>query len=54
MLSIKYVFIYLIIPQFGKFTSSIGLDGYMLSNLTADMSPVSFITEAVQQVRNKM
>jgi len=45
---------YLFIPQFGKCTLSIGLVGCMLSNLTADMSTMSFITDAVQQVRNKI
>nr|XP_033791196.1 3-ketodihydrosphingosine reductase isoform X3 [Geotrypetes seraphini] len=34
----------------GNFNSSIGSDGYMLSSLTCGMSPVTSITEVLQQV----
>ncbi|XP_036273365.1 3-ketodihydrosphingosine reductase isoform X3 [Pipistrellus kuhlii] len=34
----------------GNFNSSIGSDGYMLSSLTCGMSPVTSITEGLQQV----
>ncbi|NXF70857.1 KDSR reductase, partial [Sclerurus mexicanus] len=34
----------------GNFNSSVGSDGYMLSILTSGMSPVTSITEALQQV----
>lgn len=37
--------------QQGNFTSSIGPDGYMLSALTCGMSPVTSITEGLQQVQ---
>lgn len=36
--------------QQGNFNSSIGSDGYMLSSLTCGMSPVTSITEGLQQV----
>ncbi|KAK2151858.1 hypothetical protein LSH36_348g01013 [Paralvinella palmiformis] len=36
--------------QFGRFISSIGLEGYMLSNLTCGMSPVCCVGDAIQQV----
>lgn len=36
--------------QQGNFNSSVGPDGYMLSALTCGMSPVTSITEALQQV----
>ncbi|POI30713.1 hypothetical protein CIB84_005536, partial [Bambusicola thoracicus] len=35
----------------GNFNSSVGSDGYMLSILTSGMSPVTSITEGLQQVR---
>ncbi|XP_069787104.1 3-dehydrosphinganine reductase [Narcine bancroftii] len=34
----------------GNFNSSIGSDGYMLSSLTCGMSPVTTITEGLQQI----
>ncbi|KAI7809315.1 3-ketodihydrosphingosine reductase [Triplophysa rosa] len=34
----------------GNFTSSVGPDGYMLSALTCGMSPVTSITEGLQQI----
>ncbi|KAG8571896.1 hypothetical protein GDO81_011821 [Engystomops pustulosus] len=34
----------------GNFNSSVGSDGYMLSSLTCGMSPVTTITEGLQQV----
>ncbi|XP_056680213.1 3-ketodihydrosphingosine reductase isoform X2 [Monodelphis domestica] len=34
----------------GNFNSSIGSDGYMLSSLTCGMSPVTSITEGLQQI----
>ncbi|XP_059562270.1 3-ketodihydrosphingosine reductase isoform X2 [Myotis daubentonii] len=34
----------------GNFNSSVGSDGYMLSSLTCGMSPVTSITEGLQQV----
>ncbi|KAK7114250.1 3-dehydrosphinganine reductase-like [Littorina saxatilis] len=34
----------------GRFVSSIGLDGFMLSTITAGFSPISSIMEALQQV----
>ncbi|XP_030063371.1 3-ketodihydrosphingosine reductase [Microcaecilia unicolor] len=34
----------------GNFNSSVGSDGYMLSSLTCGMSPVTSITEVLQQV----
>lgn len=36
--------------QQGNFNSSVGSDGYMLSILTSGMSPVTSITEGLQQV----
>lgn len=36
--------------QQGNFNSSVGPDGYMLSALTCGMSPVTSITEGLQQV----
>ncbi|CAH2284145.1 3-ketodihydrosphingosine reductase [Pelobates cultripes] len=36
----------------GNFNSSVGSDGYMLSSLTCGMSPVTTITEGLQQVRH--
>lgn len=37
-------------PQQGNFNSSVGPDGYMLSAVTCGMSPVTSITEGLQQV----
>ncbi|GCC36929.1 hypothetical protein chiPu_0015429 [Chiloscyllium punctatum] len=34
----------------GNFNSSVGSDGYMLSSLTCGMSPVTTITEGLQQI----
>nr|QFF91214.1 3-ketodihydrosphingosine reductase isoform 4 [Potamotrygon motoro]QFF91216.1 3-ketodihydrosphingosine reductase isoform 6 [Potamotrygon motoro] len=34
----------------GNFNSSVGSDGYMLSSLTSGMSPVTTITEGLQQI----
>lgn len=39
-----------LITQQGNFNSSVGPDGYMLSALTCGMSPVTSITEGLQQV----
>lgn len=38
--------------QQGNFNSSVGPDGYMLSALTCGMSPVTSITEGLQQVQS--
>ena len=40
-----------LLPQQGNFNSSVGPDGYMLSALTCGMSPVTSITEGLQQVQ---
>lgn len=37
--------------QQGNFNSSVGPDGYMLSAVTCGMSPVTSITEGLQQVK---
>lgn len=37
-------------PQQGNFNSSVGPDGYMLAAVTCGMSPVTSITEGLQQV----
>lgn len=41
------------LSQQGNFNSSVGPDGYMLSALTCGMSPVTSITEGLQQVPAK-
>lgn len=41
------------ISQQGNFNSSVGPDGYMLSALTCGMSPVTSITEGLQQVHDR-
>lgn len=48
-----FAFLNLCLPsiQQGNFNSSVGSDGYMLSILTSGMSPVTSITEGLQQVR---
>ena len=37
-------------PQAGRFLSYVGVDGWMLANLTCGMSPVTSLCDAVQQV----
>lgn len=45
-----YSVVFVLLPQQGNFNSSVGPDGYMLSALTCGMSPVTSITEGLQQV----
>lgn len=47
---LKYLFTYSHMQQ-GNFNSSVGPDGYMLSAVTCGMSPVTSITEGLQQVK---
>lgn len=50
---VNYIFLNYCFPsiQQGNFNSFVGSDGYMLSILTSGMSPVTSITEGLQQVR---